>query len=293
MKLRKRMRVMGRALHMELREHKSSFLVYVTLRLLVILMMILQIFNRNYENVFLCVLTLVLLLIPSLIQINLKIELPTALEITILVFIFAAEILGEIQSYYIKFPFWDTVLHTINGFLMAAIGFALVDILNRRMKFSIQLSPVFLAIVAFCFSMTIGVIWEFFEYGMDQFFGLDMQKDTVIQGFSSVLLDPTKSNIPVPVQDITEVLVNGRDLGLGGYLDIGLIDTMNDLFVNFVGAVLFSIIGYFYVKSRGKGKFARRFIPRLKSRDADFLRKAEEEDGERPVNGSESGAQDS
>ena len=293
MKLRKRMRVMGRALHMELREHKSSFLVYVTLRLLVILMMILQIFNRNYENVFLCVLTLVLLLIPSLIQINLKIELPTALEITILVFIFAAEILGEIQSYYIKFPFWDTVLHTINGFLMAASGFALVDILNRRKKFSIQLSPVFLAIVAFCFSMTIGVIWEFFEYGMDQFFGLDMQKDTVIQGFSSVLLDPTKSNIPVPVQDITEVLVNGRDLGLGGYLDIGLIDTMNDLFVNFVGAVLFSIIGYFYVKSRGKGKFARRFIPRLKSRDADFLRKAEEEDGERPVNGSESGAQDS
>lgn len=293
MKLRKRMRVMGRALHMELREHKSSFLVYVTLRLLVILMMILQIFNRNYENVFLCVLTLVLLLIPSLIQINLKIELPTALEITILVFIFAAEILGEIQSYYIKFPFWDTVLHTINGFLMAAIGFALVDILNRSKKFSIRLSPVFLAIVAFCFSMTIGVIWEFFEYGMDQFFGLDMQKDTVIQGFSSVLLDPTKSNIPVPVQDITEVLVNGRNLGLGGYLDIGLIDTMNDLFVNFVGAVLFSIIGYFYVKSRGKGKFARRFIPRLKSRDADFLRKAEEEDGERPVNGSESGAQDS
>ena len=293
MKLRKRMRVMGRALHMELREHKSSFLVYVTLRLLVILMMILQIFNRNYENVSLCVLTLVLLLIPSLIQINLKIELPTALEITILVFIFAAEILGEIQSYYIKFPFWDTVLHTINGFLMAAIGFALVDILNRSKKFSIQLSPVFLAIVAFCFSMTIGVIWEFFEYGMDQFFGLDMQKDTVIQGFSSVLLDPTKSNIPVPVQDITEVLVNGRNLGLGGYLDIGLIDTMNDLFVNFVGAVLFSIIGYFYVKSRGKGKFARRFIPRLKSRDADFLRKAEEEDGERPVTGSESGAQDS
>ena len=118
-----------------------------------------------------------------------------------------------------------------------------------------------MAIVAFCFSMTIGVIWEFFEYGMDQFFGLDMQKDTVIQGFSSVLLDPTKSNIPVPVQDITEVLVNGRDLGLGGYLDIGLIDTMNDLFVNFVGAVLFSIIGYFYVKSPGKRKICKKIYP--------------------------------
>ena len=292
MKLRKRMRVMGRALHMELREHKSSFLVYVTLRLLVILMMILQIFNRNYENVFLCVLTLVLLLIPSLIQINLKIELPTALEITILVFIFAAEILGEIQSYYIS-SLLDTVLHTINGFLMAAIGFALVDILNRSKKFSIQLSPVFLAIVAFCFSMTIGVIWEFFEYGMDQFFGLDIQKDTVIQGFSSVLLDPTKSNIPVPVQDITEVLVNGRSgtWRISGYRT-DRYDEMICLSISWE-QFLFSIIGYFYVKSRGKGKFARRFIPRLKSRDADFLRKAEEEDGERPVNGSESGAQDS
>ena len=131
LKLKKRMKVMKKALHMELREHKSSFIVYVVLRLLVILMMILQIFNRNYENVFLCILTLILLIIPSFIQINLKIELPTALEITILLFIFAAEILGEIQAYYLKFPFWDTVLHTVNGFLMAAIGFALVDILNR------------------------------------------------------------------------------------------------------------------------------------------------------------------
>src|SRR5699024_2036341 len=195
--MKKKIRIMGKAIHRELREHKSSLMVYIILRALDIVVMILQFLHRNYENVFLCLLTLALLIAPSLIQINLKIELPTALEITILVFIFAAEILGEIQSYYIKFPFWDTVLHTINGFLMAAIGFALVDILNRSKKFSIQLSPVFLAIVAFCFSMTIGVIWEFFEYGMDQFFGLDMQKDTVIQGFSSVLLDPTKSNIPV------------------------------------------------------------------------------------------------
>ena len=138
-----------------LREHKSSFIVYMTLRILVILMMILQFFNKNYENVFLCILTLLLLIVPSLIQINLKIELPTALEITILIFIFAAEILGEIQSYYIKVPSWDTALHTINGFLMAAIGFALVDILNQSKKVSMKLSPLFVAIVAFCFSMTI------------------------------------------------------------------------------------------------------------------------------------------
>ena len=200
MKIKKRLKVMNKALHMELREHKSSFVVYVVLRMLVILMMILQIFNRNYENVFLCILTLILLIMPSLVQINLKIELPTALEITILIFIFAAEILGEIQSYYIKFPFWDTVLHTINGFLMAAIGFALVDILNRSKKFSIQLSPVFVAIVAFCFSMTIGVLWEFVEYFADNVLLLDMQKDTVIHSIRSVALDPTATNTVVTIE---------------------------------------------------------------------------------------------
>lgn len=267
-------------MHMELREHRSSFVVYVVLRMLVILMMVLQIFNKNYENVFLCILTLLLLFVPSFIQINLKIELPTALEITILIFIFAAEILGEIQAYYIRFPFWDTALHTINGFLAAAIGFALVDILNRSKKFSIQLSPVFVAIVAFCFSMTIGVLWEFFECSMDLFFGLDMQKDTIVHSIHSVMLDPAGANTPVEIDNITDVVVNGQSLGLGGYLDIGLLDTMKDLFVNFIGAVVFSTIGYFYVKNRGKGRFAKRFIPRLKSQDADFLKQVETEDEE-------------
>lgn len=116
---------------MEIREHKSSFMVYVVLRALVIIMMVLQILNRNFENVFLCALTLALLIVPSFIQVNLKIELPTGLEIILLLFIFAAEILGEIQAYYIRIPQWDTALHTVNGFLMAAIGFSLVDILNR------------------------------------------------------------------------------------------------------------------------------------------------------------------
>lgn len=279
MKLKKRFHVMKRALHMELREHKSSFIVYMVLRVLVILMMILQVFNRNYENVFLCALTLILLVMPSFIQVRFKVELPTPLEIIILVFIFAAEILGEIQSYYIRFPFWDTVLHTMNGFLAAAIGFALVDILNRSKKISFQLSPAYLAVVAFCFSMTIGVIWEFFEFGMDRFFGLDMQKDTIVHSIHSVMLDPTNSNIPVEISGIEDTVVNGESLGLGGYLDIGLIDTMKDLLVNFVGATVFSIIGYFYVKNRGKGKVAGGLIPRLKTKDADFLEQAEEEEG--------------
>ena len=268
---------MGRALHMEIREHKSSFMVYVVLRALVIIMMVLQILNRNFENVFLCALTLALLIVPSFIQVNLKIELPTGLEIILLLFIFAAEILGEIQAYYIRIPQWDTALHTVNGFLMAAIGFSLVDILNRNKRFSIQLSPVFVSIVAFCFSMTIGVVWEFFEFAMDKFFLLDMQKDTVLHTISTVMLDPTGGNHTVVIRDITDAAVNGESLGLGGYLDIGLYDTMADLFVNVVGAVLFSIIGYFYVKKRGEGKFASRLIPRPKEAERDFLEKAMEE----------------
>ena len=154
----------------------------------------------------------------------------------ILLFIFAAEILGEIQAYYVQFPYWDTMLHTLNGFLCAAIGFSLLDILNRDERLAFKLSPVYLAVVAFCFSMTIGVLWEFFECFMDQMFLLDMQKDTIVHSIGSVMLDPAGGNTPVAI---------------------------HDLFVNFIGAVVFSFIGYFYVKNRGKGWFAKRFIPKV------------------------------
>ena len=242
--------------------------LYVALRLAVLAVLVAQFLNGNFENVFLCLLTLVLFLVPSFIERKIHVDLPDTLEVITLLFIFAAEILGEIQAYYIMFPYWDTMLHTLNGFLCAAIGFALVDILNRSERFSITLSPLFLAITAFCFSMTIGVLWEFFECLMDQLFWLDMQKDTVVHAISSVKLDPTGGNTPTGLGDITDVIVvtaNGEQvaLGLGGYLDIGLLDTMKDLFVNFAGAVVFSVIGYFYVKSRGRGRFASRFIPKV------------------------------
>ena len=179
-----------------------------------------------------------------------------------------AEILGEIQAYYVQFPYWDTMLHTLNGFLCAAIGFSLLDILNRDERLAFKLSPVYLAVVAFCFSMTIGVLWEFFECFMDQMFLLDMQKDTIVHSIGSVMLDPAGGNTPVAIHDITDVIVVTADgaqhpLSLGGYLDIGILDTMKDLFVNFIGAVVFSFIGYFYVKNRGKGWFAKRFIPKV------------------------------
>ena len=249
------------AMARELREHKSSFIVFSILRILVLVVLVRQIMLANYEGAFFCILTLLLLYVPSWIQVKLRIELPPPLEITIFCFIFAAEILGEVNAFYVVIPGWDTMLHTINGFLAAAVGFSMVMLLNDDDRITFHLSPAFLALVAFCFSMTIGVLWEFFEFGMDFFLGTDMQKDTVIHAIHSVSLDPTLSNKVVTIPDIQDVVINGESLGLGGYLDIGLLDTMEDLFVNFIGAFTFSIIGYFYVRSRGKNKFAKRFIP--------------------------------
>ena len=251
------------------REKRSVTMVYILLRTSVVLVMLAQIFNRNFENVFLCVLTLLLFMMPSLMERKLDIALPNTLEIIILLFIYAAEIMGEIGAYYVNYPYWDTVLHTMNGFLCAAIGFSLLDILNRHNEVRFHLSPLYLAIVAFCFSMTVGVIWEFFECTMDQLFFLDMQKDTVIQQITSVALDPTNRNIPITISNIQDVVVNGESLGLGGYLDIGLYDTMGDLIVNLIGAVVFSVIGYFHQKHRKKSVVTQLFVPQVDEKEED------------------------
>ena len=251
-----------RSIKDDMRENKGKTFVYFLLRALVILVMVAQAFNGNWDNVFLCGLTLILFMIPTFVHKRLHIEMPTTLEVIILLFIFAAEILGEIQEYYLIFEQWDTMLHTINGFLMAAIGFSLIDILNQSENFSMSLSPTFVAIFAFCFSMTIGVLWEFYEFGADVFLHTDMQKDTIIQSISSVVLNPEGRNVAVTIP-IESVVVNGELWQYGGYIDIGLIDTMQDLFVNFIGAVVFSFFGLFYIKSRGKGTFVKRFMPKM------------------------------
>lgn len=254
----------------ELKEkNKLVSFTYLILRVFVILSLVLSVINGEYESAFVCILTLVLFMLPVFVEKNFKIRLPSVLEIVILLFIFAAEILGELQSYYIQYPHWDTVLHTIAGFIAAACGYGMIDMLNRKEKPSTILSPISVAIFSFCFSMTVGVLWEFFEFSIDNLFHMDMQKDTIIHSFASVSLDPTNSNIPIRVDNITDVVVNGESLGLGGYLDIGLYDTMEDLFVNFIGAFVFSIIGFFNSKFKGKSRIARQFVPVADDVDTD------------------------
>ena len=246
-------------------DHKT-LAIYVTLRGLVILTLVREFFTRDYFNCLLCLLSLVLFTIPSFIEKTLKIDLPNLLEVIIYLFIFSAEILGEISNFYNIIPFWDTILHTINGFCCAAIGFSLVDILNRNSK-NISLSPLYMSIVAFCFSMTIGVLWEFFEFFGDHLLRMDMQKDTLVETISSVNLNPEGLNEPMILKGIegTEVIMqDGETYRIdGGYLDIGIIDTMQDLFVNLIGAVVFSGFGYVYVRRRDRKEktFASNFIP--------------------------------
>lgn len=250
---------------------KSTIVVYLILRTLVILIMIRQLILGEYNNAFFCLLSLVLFTVPFRLQKKFKITLPNTLEIIILCFIFAAEILGELNSFYIVIPHFDTILHTLNGFLAAGIGLSLFDLLNKNIN-NINLSPIFLVIVAFCFSMTIGILWEFFEYGSDKLINTDMQKDTIVQNISSVTLDETKSNTPIVIDNIIHTIIYSKDkegniketLIENGYLDIGINDTMKDLIVNFIGATIFSVFGYLYLLNRDKYKFINHFMIKRK-----------------------------
>ena len=246
-------------------ENKKVAIFYTILRLLVILCLIREIFMGNYHNVFLCILTLVLFVIPFFVEDKFKVSIPNVLEIIILLFIFSAEILGEIQNFYGIFKHWDTMLHTLNGFLAAAIGFSLIDILNRNERFHIKMTPIFVSLVAFCFSMTIGVLWEFGEFAVDRYLDKDSQKDRIVTKISSVELNKENKNEPVIIDNIkkTKIYSNNSKITTieGGYLDIGIIDTMKDLFVNFIGAVVFSVLGFLYIKDRDEYQFIERFIP--------------------------------
>lgn len=252
----------------EMRQHKVKAGVYIIIRLILVSLLTAGILNGKWENVMTCVLTLGLLMLPLFIDRKLSVALPSVLETIVVLFVFAANVMGELGAFYEKIPIWDSLLHTVNGFICAGVGFGLTDILNRSERVKLSLSPMFVCLFSFCFSMTVGVVWEFFEFGADMLFEKDMQKDTVITAIHSGLISG-KPNVIMHIRDITSTVVNGENLGINGYLDIGLIDTMKDLLVNFVGAVVFDTIGWFYLKGRSAG-FCGILSP-LKNNDAMFM----------------------
>ena len=265
----------------EMRRHKGTFIVFLILRILVVISMIRQFMLGNYESVMLCVLTLLLFVVPMVVQVRLNVDFPQVLEVIILLFIYAAEILGEVNSYYTAIPYWDIMLHTLNGFLCGAIGFSLALCLDKDEKVFFRMSPLLIVIVSFSFSMTIGVLWEFFEYAADHILLLDMQKDTVVHTVSSVLMNPMKVQRPWIMRNITEMSINGTEMGVGGYVDLGLIDTMEDLFVNFIGALTFSIIGWLALHGKRRERMIAMglaVVPKMPEQELAAYRKRLEDD---------------
>lgn len=249
--------------------NKNTVAVYVIFRAIAIFMLINQLIMQRWGNAFILVLTLVLFAIPLFVERVFKIELPNVLELIILLFIFSSTILGELSDFYGYFKIWDTALHTLNGFLAAGVGFSLVYLLNKNAE-GMNLTPLFLGIVTFCFSMTVGVMWEFLEYSADSWLNLDMQKDRIIQQINSVSIG-VETNSVSHLENIQRTVIEGKDESGnsiktvidGGYLDIGIIDTMKDLYVNLLGAIVFSVFGYLYARhDQKKYRFVQNFIPK-------------------------------
>ena len=232
------------------------------LRIPVFPVLIGQILAGNTGYVYLCVLTLLLMELPGWAERYMGLTLPVPLEVLVLLFVFSAEILGEIRGCYVRFPVWDGLLHGFSGFLFAAIGYALPELMDRK---GTELCLALRLAFAVCFSVAVGVVWEFLEWGVDRVFGLDMQKDTVITALHSVCLDPRGGNAVGTVSGVRDtilLLADGREvrLGLGGYLDVGLHDTMGDLLLDLAGALVFAVLSRW-------GKAADCFIPKIQSQE--------------------------
>lgn len=228
------------------------------LRILVFPVLIRQILMGKAGYVYLCVLTLALMELPGWAERRLKVALPPIMEGLILLFLFSSEILGEIRGCYVRYPGWDAALHGVSGFLFASIGSVLPQLADRQRC----AGTMFRVLFGICFSVTVGVLWEFLEWGVDGLFGLDMQKDTVIHALRSVCLDPRGGNCVGSISGVRETILILRDgsreiLGLNGYLDVGLHDTMGDLLMDLAGAAVFALLS-------GWERFARYVVPVVK-----------------------------
>ena len=146
-----------------------------------------------------------------------KVKIPPIFDLLAVIFIFASLFLGEVRGYYVRFWWWDLVLHTSSGFLLGILGFLLVYVLNEKEELDLDLNASFVALFAFAFAISFGVFWEIFEYFMDAMFGTNMQKS-------------------------------------------GLQDTMWDLIVNSMGALVISILGWWYLREKGINSFLERWI---------------------------------
>lgn len=172
---------------------------------------------------------IIVTLTPQFLARRFRVHIPSQFQLMAIAFVFASLFLGEIRDYYGRFSWWDTALHTMSGFLLGIVGFLLVHVLNEVERVGVHMKPGFVAFFAFLFALGVGTLWELFEFAMDVFFGMNMQKPMF------------------------------GDMS-------GLTDTMMDLLVDAIGALVISIMGYRHLK-HGEQSFMMRWIAHFVERN--------------------------
>jgi len=246
-----------------MKSKKLDIIIYVLLNILTTIFLIKELIDTNIKNVMICLSCLIVYLLPYLVEKKFKLKIPTILKVSIFLFSFSSEILGEVNNFYDIIPFWDAILHTVNGFLSASIGFSLIQLLNKKIRLNL-LSPLFILLFSFCFSMVVGITWEILEYSSDCIFKTDMQTDMYITSVKSELLDSGLHAKVINVDKIDYTIIynkyNEKIVRLDKYLDIGLHDTMKDIIVNVVGAAVFCGFIYIYLINKSKYKFVEKLM---------------------------------
>lgn len=182
-----------------------------------------------------CILGIIAMLLPSMISKKVNIIIPSNMYFLFLIFLFCGNFLGEVTSFFYKFKYWDVMLHTFSSLMLGAIGFSIIDLLNGQEKLHIKLTPIFVAIFSFCFAVTLGVIWEIYEFSADGALNSNMQKFALEHGIQLV----------------------GRE---------ALLDTMKDMIVDCFGAGIMAIIGYISLKYK-KGWIEKLLIKKKENKE--------------------------
>lgn len=202
--------------------------VLIVLQVIMGMELVLLFFEEQWANAFVVVAIMAITLSPAALGRQFRVNVPPEFQVLAILFVFAALFLGEIQSYYERFWWWDIALHTSSGLLMGVLGFLLVYVLNESERADVHMRPRFVAMFAFLFAVTVGTLWEIFEFAMDQLVGSNMQKP--------MFDDPS-----------------------------GLTDTMWDVIVNMLGALAVSALGWWYMVRREHSfieDWIRKFIER-------------------------------
>jgi len=204
------------------------------LQLIMAVELVLTLYNGLWINAFLVAIIIGITLSPAMLGRHFDVTVPAEFQLLAVLFMFASLFLGEIRRYYDRIWWWDIALHASSGLLLGLFGFLLIYVLNQNRRIELHLRPVFMALFAFLFAVTVGALWEIFEFSMDQFVGTNMQK--------SMLGD-----------------------------DSGLTDTMWDLIVDALGALLISVFGWWYMK-RGERSFIIDWIGKFVDRNPRLFR---------------------